>query len=42
VLAHCRYEDAARLLSTLPFIDDQDRKLIGERTALELYRFERS
>jgi predicted TIM-barrel fold metal-dependent hydrolase len=42
VMAHCRYEEAAQLLSTLPFIDEQDRKLIGEKTALEIYRFERS
>jgi predicted TIM-barrel fold metal-dependent hydrolase len=42
VMAHCPYNDAAQLLSTLPFIDEQDRKLIGEGTALEIYRFGRS
>ncbi|HEY1617041.1 MAG TPA: amidohydrolase family protein [Streptosporangiaceae bacterium] len=42
VLAHCRYRDATQLLSTLPFLDERDRKLIGAGTALEIYRFDRS
>jgi predicted TIM-barrel fold metal-dependent hydrolase len=42
VLAHCRYRDATRLLSTLPFLGEQDRQLIGADTALEIYRFDGS
>jgi len=40
VMATCSYGKAAQLLSDLPFIDERDRELVGERTAQEIWRFE--